>query len=313
MTTSSQPGGPAIQPASENNLSSERKRPVLLAVLAHPDDETFGMGGTIAYYARRGVDAYLICATRGEAGDMDPALLQGYDSIAERREVELRCAAGKLGLRKVIFLDYRDSGMPGSPDNSHARALVAQPRERVAEKIARHIRQLKPQVVVTFDPIGGYHHPDHIAIHQATVRAFDLAGDPAAATLQDLPVFTPDKLYYQTIPRKFMRLMMRIMRLLGRDPHKFGKNKDIDLAAIAEVDFPTHAVIDYRTVADIRDEAAACHASQSAGSLTGGVFGWLRRMIASKEIYMRAVPPPDGKVERDLFQDIAELPPLRRL
>ena len=313
MTASTQPGDAAIQSVSADNSSPEKKRPVLLAVLAHPDDETFGMGGTIAYYARRGVDTYLICATRGEAGDMDPALLQGYDSIAERREAELRCAAGKLGLRKVIFLDYRDSGMPGSPDNSHVRALVAQPRERVAEEIARHIRQLKPQVVVTFDPIGGYHHPDHIAIHQATVRAFDLAGDPAAANLQDLPVFTPDKLYYQTIPRKFMRLMMRMMRLLGRDPHKFGKNKDIDLVAIAEVDFPTDAVIDYRAVADIRDEAAACHASQSASSLTGGVFAWLRRMLASKEIYMRAVPSPDGKVEHDLFQDIAELPPLRRL
>ena len=313
MTASTQPGGAAIQSVSVDNSSPEKIRPVLLAVLAHPDDETFGMGGTIAYYARRGVDTYLICATRGEAGDMDPALLQGYDSIAERREAELRCAAGKLGLRQVIFLDYRDSGMPGSPDNHHAGALVARPREQVAEEIARQIRQLKPLVVVTFDPIGGYHHPDHIAIHQATVHAFSLAGDPAAANLQDLPVFRPTKLYYQTIPRKFMRLMMRIMRLLGRDPHKFGKNKDIDLVAIAEVDFPTDAVIDYRKVADIRDDAAACHASQSAGSLTGGIFGWLRRTIASKEIYMRAVPPPDGKVEHDLFQDIVELPPLRRL
>ncbi len=154
MTASTQPRGAVIQPVSADNSSLESKRPVLLAVLAHPDDETFGMGGTIAYYARRGVDTYLICATRGEAGDMDPALLQGYDSIAERREAELRCAAGKLGLQNVIFLDYCDSGMPGSPDNHHARALVAQPREQVAAEIARHIRQLKPLVVVTFDPIG---------------------------------------------------------------------------------------------------------------------------------------------------------------
>ena len=313
MTASTQPGGATIQSISADNSLPDKKRPVLLAVLAHPDDETFGMGGTIAYYARRGVDTYLICATRGEAGDVDPAMLQGYESIAERREAELRCAAGKLGLRQVIFLDYRDSGMPGSPDNHHERALVAQPREQVAEEIARHIRQLKPLVVVTFDPIGGYQHPDHIAIHQATVRAFELASNPVIANLQDLPMFRPAKLYYQTFPRKFMRLMMRILRLFGRDPHKFGKNKDIDLVAIAEVDFQTDAVIDYRTVADIRDEAAACHASQSAGSLTGGVFAWLRRTIASKEIYMRAVPPPDGKVEHDLFQNIAELPPLRRL
>ena len=180
-------------------------------------------------------------------------------------------------------------------------------------EIARHIRRLKPDVVVTFDPIGGYHHPDHIACHQATVRAFDLAGDPAAANLDDLPPFRPSRLYYQTIPRKFMRVMMRIMKLFGRDPHKFGKNKDIDLAAIAEVDFPTNAVIDYRQVADIRDEAARCHASQASGSFTAGIFGWLRRMLASKEMYMRAVPPPNAKVERDLFEDLLELPPCAAL
>ena len=286
---------------------------MLLAVLAHPDDETFGMGGTLALYSRRGVDTYLICATRGEVGDMDPELMRGYDSIAERREAELRCAAGHLGLTDIIFLNYRDSGMPGSADNQNPRALVAQPLEQVAVEIARHIRRLKPDVVVTFDPIGGYHHPDHIACHQATVRAFDLAGDPAAANLDDLPPFRPARLYYQTIPRKFMRVMMRIMKLFGRDPHKFGKNKDIDLAAIAEVDFPTNAVIDYRAVADIRDEAARCHASQASGSFTSGIFGWLRRMLASKEMYMRAVPPPSTKVERDLFEDLFDLPPLRRL
>ena len=95
---------------------------MLLAVLAHPDDETFGMGGTLALYSRRGVDTYLICATRGEVGDMDPELMRGYDSIAERREAELRCAAGHLGLTDIIFLNYRDSGMPGSADNQNPRA-----------------------------------------------------------------------------------------------------------------------------------------------------------------------------------------------
>jgi len=302
-----------VSPIDSNQPASNPRRPALLAVLAHPDDETFGMGGTLALYSRRGVDTYLICATRGEVGDVDPELLRGYDSIAERREAELRCAAGHLGLTEVIFLDYRDSGMPGSADNHHPRALVAQPREQIALEIARHIRRLKPDVLVTFDPIGGYHHPDHIAIHQATVRAFDLAGDPTAANMNGLLAHSPSRLYYQTIPRKFMRLMMRIMKLVGRDPHKFGKNKDIDLAAIAEVDFPTNAVIDYRQVADIRDEAARCHASQASGSFTAGIFGWLRRMFASKEMYMRAVPPPNGKVAHDLFEDLFELPLLNRM
>ncbi|HWR64830.1 MAG TPA: PIG-L family deacetylase [Bellilinea sp.] len=311
---SSQTNIPAVvSPTKMIPPAATPRRPVLLAVLAHPDDETFGMGGTFALYSRRGVDTYLICATRGEAGDVDPELLRGYDSIAERREAELRCAAVHLGMTDVILLDYRDSGMPGSADNHHPLALVAQPREQLALELARHIRRLKPDVLVTFDPIGGYHHPDHIAIHQATVRAFDLAGDPAAANMDGLPAHTPSKLYYQTIPRRYMRLMMRILTLIGRDPHKFGKNKDIDLAAIAEVDFPTNAVIDYRAVADIRDEAASCHASQVSGSFTVGVFAHLRRLLASKEIYMRAVPPPNGKVERDLFEDLVKLPPLQRM
>jgi len=94
-------------------------------VLAHPDDETFGMGGTLALYASQGVEVHLVCATRGEVGEMDPKLLEGFASIAERRESELCCAADMLGLKAVHFLDYRDSGMPGSPDNTHPMALAA--------------------------------------------------------------------------------------------------------------------------------------------------------------------------------------------
>ena len=151
---------------------------ILLAVLAHPDDETFGTGGTLALYARSGAEVHLICATRGEVGEMDPKLLRGFDSIAERREHELRCAAELLGLSGVHFLGYRDSGMPGSPDNSHPNALAAQPLDKVAADVAQWIHALKPQVVITFDPIGGYRHPDHIAIQKATVKAFEDALRP---------------------------------------------------------------------------------------------------------------------------------------
>ena len=115
----------------ETNTNS---KPVLLAVLAHPDDETFGMGGTLALYAQQGAAVHLVCATRGEVGDVDPEYMQGYDSIADRREHELRCAAQMLGLAGVHFLDYRDSGMPGSEDNHHPRALAAAPLDEVASK-----------------------------------------------------------------------------------------------------------------------------------------------------------------------------------
>jgi len=91
----------------------------ILAVLAHPDDESFGMGGTLAYYAQRGVKIHLVCATRGEVGEVEPEYLAEYQSIAELREAELRCAAEHLGIDGLHLLDYRDSGMPGTAHNRH--------------------------------------------------------------------------------------------------------------------------------------------------------------------------------------------------
>jgi LmbE family N-acetylglucosaminyl deacetylase len=280
---------------------------VLLAVLAHPDDESFGMGGTLAYYARQGVSVYLICATRGEVGDVDPRFLEGFHSIAERRESELRCAAGILGLAGVIFLDYRDSGMPGSPDNSHPQALAAAPLEQVAAKIASHIRQLQPQVVLTFDPIGGYKHPDHIAIQRATLQAFQLAGDQTY--IDDLPPYRPQKLYYHVIPKGFLKMAVRLLRIFGRDPHHFGRNNDIDLQALVEEgDFPIHAEIDIRSVRAEKDAAGACHASQlDGGPPRRGPLVWIMRWGDRKEQYMQAIPEEKPvRRHRDLFSDICE-------
>ncbi len=278
---------------------------ILLSVLAHPDDESFGMGGTLALYAQRGVQVYLICATRGEAGEVDPQYLQGFNTIAERRESELRCAAGILGLAGVHFLDYRDSGMSGSPDNQHPNALAAQPVEAVAEKIARLIRQIKPQVVVTFDPIGGYKHPDHIAIHNAAVLAFRLASDPSFPC--ELPPYQPQKLYFHTISKTFLRISVLVLRLLGKDPRHFGRNGDIDLQTIvSEGNFPTHARIECQSVAEAKNAAAACHASQLGGALPRrGLIAHLSRRASYTESFMRAVPPAEGRLrEVDLFEGV---------
>ncbi|MBN1145650.1 MAG: PIG-L family deacetylase [Anaerolineales bacterium] len=280
-------------------------KPVLLAVLAHPDDETFGMGGTLALYARRGVDVHLVCATRGEAGEMPPELLAGFESIADRREHELRCAAGILGLAGVHFLDYRDSGMPGSPDNHHPSALAAAPVEEVAGRVAHYIRLLQPQVLLTFDPIGGYKHPDHIAIHRATVEAFRLASDPDFP--DGLPPHQPGKLYYHVIPKGLLRLAVRLLPLFGQDSRRFGRNGDIDLKALVEEgDFPVHARIDFRAAASERAAAVACHASQlGGGAPQRGPVGWLMRWFGRKEQFMRAYPPPEpGLRERDLFEGV---------
>ena len=277
----------------------------LLAVLAHPDDESFGMGGTLALYSQRGVHTHLICATRGEAGEVDPQYLAGFNSISERRESELRCAAGILGLSGLYFLDYRDSGMPGSPDNQHPNALAAQPVTEVAVKIAHLMRQIQPQVVVTFDPIGGYKHPDHIAIHNATVLAFQLSGDPSFPS--DLPPFIPHKLYYHTISKTFLRISVLLLRLRGKDPRRFGRNGDIDLQAIVtEGNFPTHARIDCQSVIDAKQAAANCHASQLGGSLPRrGLIARLTRKASFTETFMRAVPPAGKHIqENDLFAGV---------
>ena len=273
----------------------------LLAVYAHPDDE-LSAGGTLAHYARQGVSTHLICGTRGEVGEAPPDR-KGFATIAEMRTHELQCAAGVLGLESVTFLGYRDSGMPGSPDNNHPDALAAAPTDEVARKIAAHIRRLKPQVVITFDPIGGYRHPDHIAIHRATVEAFRMAGD-SGLVIEDLEAYAPQKLYFSTFPRGFMRLAVRLLKLIGRDPRHFGKNGDIDLESLAEVDFPIHAHISISDVLEQKERAAACHSSQlaSMGGILARVF---QRLMANAETFMRAVPSePPPTIEKDLFQGV---------
>jgi len=291
----------------EKVMLKDQSQPVLLAVLAHPDDETFGTGGTLALYSRRGVQVYLVCATRGEVGEMDPKLMEGFTSVAERRVDELRCAAQTLGLAEVFFLGYRDSGMPGSPDNAHPQALAAAPLDQVAAEVTHFIRKLRPQVVITFDPIGGYRHPDHIAIHQATVKAFEAAGQAGVyPDPEGLPPYTPHKLYFSTFSRSFLKVSITALRLAGRDPHHFGVNGDVDLASIAAVSFPITARIDYGPVAAIRDEAAACHASQGGGQMGRGLQGWIMRRFRGDDTYLRARPEPrkGERPERDLFAGI---------
>jgi LmbE family N-acetylglucosaminyl deacetylase len=287
------------------NASNHNFKRTILAVLAHPDDETFGMGGTLALYAKRGVDVHLVCATRGEVGEVEPRFLENFNSIGELRENELRCAAQHLGLTSVHFLDYRDSGMPGSPDNEHPQALTSAPIDEVAARITGHIRHLKPQVVLTFDPIGGYRHPDHIAIHEATVQAFYAASDPKQYPDQGTP-FQPDKLYYHTFPRGWLSWMVKLMPLFGRDPRRFGQNEDIDLLELVGEEFPVHARINYREVAEQKAAATACHASQGGMASTGSLLVRLAfRVAAGQDSYIRAYPQPDGGPrERDLFAGI---------
>lgn len=274
----------------------------ILAVLAHPDDESFGMGGTLALYARQGHNVYLICATRGEAGTVDPHHLEGFTSIAELREAELRCAAQHLGLKGVFFLDYRDSGMTGSADNQHPQAHINAPLDEVAAKVTRTIRNVKPEVVLTFDSIGGYRHPDHIHIHNATVLAFNRAADADFHPEAGAP-FQPAFLYFHTVPRGFLKFGVALIKLLGRDPKKWGRNGDIDLESLASVDFPTHVRINYRAVSEAKAQASICHASQGGGQMRSGFIGMVFRLLGESDTFMQAYPPVNGKtrIKTDLF------------
>lgn len=274
----------------------------ILAVLAHPDDESFGMGGTLAYYASKGAAVHLICATRGEAGTVDPTFLQKYKTIAKLREAELHCAAKALGLASVIFLGYRDSGMAGSPDNKHRQALVIAPVENVAAKIAGHMRRLRPQVVLTFDQVGGYHHPDHIAIHNATIKAFQAA----RAAAKTAGAYRPDKLYHNALIRNRLRWIVRWMRLSGKDPTRVGRNKDIDLVALTrDADTPPHVTINYRSVQDRKETADACHASQQGGRFARlSLMELYWRIVGHSDRFTRIFPPTaDNFRASDLFAD----------
>lgn len=277
----------------------------ILAVLAHPDDESFGLGGTLALYASKGYDTYLICATRGEVGTVDEEHLNGFNDIAELRTDELMRAAKHLGLKDVFFLGYRDSGMPGTEENKHPEAQINHPIDAVAGHVVKYIRELKPDIVLTFDPIGGYKHPDHIHIHKATLLAFEKADDASFHPEAGLP-FKPRALYYQVFPRWFLKWMTRLLALTGKDPTKWGRNGDINLKELAEIQFPVHVRVDIRSVSEVKRQAGAQHASQGGVGMRRGLMGFITRVFGEKEDYMRAYPPVNDRFRRkhDLFDGL---------
>ena len=274
----------------------------LLTVLAHPDDESFGLGGTIALYAQKGYNTYYVCATRGEAGTVDAEHLKGFKDTAEMRTDELKRAATELGLKEVFFLGYRDSGMPGSEDNKNPDAQINHSLDEVAGKVVKYIRELKPEVVLTFDPIGGYKHPDHIHIHKATVLAFEKANDASFHPEAGAP-FKPQALYFQVFPKGILKAAVRLMPLFGKDPTKFGRNGDINIKELAEVSFPIHARLNTRSVSEIKSKASACHASQGGMQMRRGVMGFITKVFGEREDYMQAYPPVGESFKRkaDLF------------
>ncbi len=179
----------------------------LLAILAHPDDESLGFGGTLAHYAAEGVETHLLTATRGERGRYFTNEDRPSDEEVGRvREAELRAAAAELGIRDVELLGYPDGGL----DRADPRAAL--------RRIASHIRGVRPQVVLTFGPFGAYGHPDHIAISQLTTTAVVLAAEPSElGTDASLASHAVAKLYYMAWgPDTWRAYQAAFRRLISR-------------------------------------------------------------------------------------------------
>ncbi|MCL5995007.1 MAG: PIG-L family deacetylase [Chloroflexi bacterium] len=295
----------------------------LVAIFAHPDDESFGIGGTLAKYAHEGISTHYVCATRGESGTVDPEMMQGYTSVAELRSTELECASRELGLAGVHYLDYRDSGMLGSEDNRHENSLFAAATDEVAQRIIRCIERLKPDVIITHDQFGGYGHPDHIKLNQATLRAYEMLYDIQLVTKEDEPTLTQPsiaiadghaaispaqtaipRLYVTAFSRRFLRLAVRLLPLVGQDPRKFGRNKDIDLVQITSWFVPITAQLNVKPYIPHKERASACHLSQRPPTQQGSFITRLAfRRAQHLETFSRLYPPlkRSERMETDLF------------
>jgi LmbE family N-acetylglucosaminyl deacetylase len=225
-----------------------------MAVLAHPDDESLGVGGTLAKYASEGVEVFLLTATRGDAGryhghrpgdDQHP----GQGALAQIREAELRAAAAALGVREVSLLDYHD-----------AQLDRADPREAIAS-IVGHLRRIRPDVVLTFGPDGAYGHPDHIAISQYTTAAIVAAADAtfsSGSLRTSSPPHAVSKLYYIAWSASTWAAYQAAVGTLLSTVDGVGRQ------ATPWPDWAVTTVVDTRTFWTIVWQAISCHQSQVA-------------------------------------------------
>lgn len=259
-----------------------------MAVTAHPDDESLGFGGTLARYAAEGVDVSLVVGTRGERGRYGDGSEPhpGEEALGRVREGETRAAAEVLGVRHVRFLDYLDRDLDRAPPAEGAAAIAA------------HIRELRPQVLVTFDPFGGYGHPDHIAIAQLATAAVVVAASPGEG---DVSPHQVSKLYYVAWTDRVWAHYQKVFKVLS---------SKVDGVERFSVSWPEWSVT---STADAHDQwetvwkAVRCHRSQI------GQYGPLEdltpedhRMLWGPQEYYRVFSLVNGgrKRERDLFEGL---------
>ena len=291
----------AEQKSPGGSSMGEDKRKRLLAVVAHPDDETFGCGGLLAKCAAEGVRVSLVCATRGEVGEISDPSLATAENLAQVREGELRQACAVLGVEDLFLFDYRDSGMAGTADNENPRLLHQADKHTLTGQVAEIIRRVRPQVLLTFDA-----NPDHIAIHQATRQAFAASGDPATYPehLTDgVRPHQPTNLYYLA----FTRSMVRIFHQALVESDVQTDFRDMDPETMGMPDEEVTTVVDVSGYLEKKERAGLCHRTQIQGDQVFALIPEaVRTSFLSREHLVRAEPPfaPGRAMEGDIFDGV---------
>ena len=233
----------------------------VLLVFAHPDDEGFGTGGILTLLASRGARLTLVCATNGDVGEISDPTLATPETLAQVRQEELRQAMGVTGVQDVRFLNYRDSGMVGSDDNRHPKALFQAPQPEVVGRLLEVMRDVRPRVVITHDPTGGYGHPDHVTVYRHVTEAFRSApesGAPPGQPQQDGRPWNPELLYYVCFPRSFFRRMWQYLREAGIRP-PFASE---EVEALGTPDEEVTTVLDVEPYLATKIASLNCHRTQ---------------------------------------------------
>jgi N-acetyl-1-D-myo-inositol-2-amino-2-deoxy-alpha-D-glucopyranoside deacetylase len=288
----------------------------LLLVHAHPDDETINNGATMARYVDEGVQVTLVTCTAGEEGEvLVPSLehlaADADDALGPHRVSELAAAMAALGVTDHRFLGgagrYRDSGMMGTPANERPECFWRADLTAAATHLVQVIREVRPQVLVTYDEVGGYGHPDHIQAHRVATYGAALAA--VSSYRVDLgPAWDVPKVYWSAMPRSHVARGIEKMKQAGTD--FFGVGSVDDLPFVVPDD-AVSAVVDGRAVVERKLDAMRAHATQIA---VDGPFFALSNHIGleawSEEFYRlargtRGMVDPATGWETDLFAGVA--------
>jgi LmbE family N-acetylglucosaminyl deacetylase len=276
----------------------------LLGVFAHPDDEQT-MSGAFARAAAEGIKTGLVCATRGELGEIADPALATPDNLGAVREAELRAACAVLGIKYLWFLDYRDSGMMGTPGNEDPASFYKVNDDEALARLVKIVREFRPTAMVTFDETGGYGHPDHLTIYRLTTSAFHAAADPNLYP-EAGPPWQTGRLFYSSFPRGSFRAMGEWLREEGIASVFEG----LDLDKMGMPDELITNTIDVSEWVHLKERSLSMHRTQlSPDSPFNKISPEVIKEWRSKEHYVLAAgtPLPDtADAPSDLFAGLRE-------